>query len=53
MVMIDWAWSYVTFQRGARVITGRWRPGDRSRADGSQTTEELSTVSGAPRSDKR
>jgi NADH dehydrogenase len=46
MVMIDWAWSYVTFQRGARVITGRWRPGDRSRADGSQTTEELSTVSG-------
>ena len=53
MVMIDWAWSYVTFQRGARVITGRWRPGDRSRADGSQTTEELSTASGTPVSGKR
>lgn len=46
MVLIDWAWSYVTFQRGARVITGRWRPGDRSRVDGSQTTEEFTTVSG-------
>jgi NADH dehydrogenase len=53
MVMIDWAWSYVTFQRGARVITGRWRPGDRSRADGSQTTEELSTASGTPVSGQR
>lgn len=26
MVMFQWAWSYVTFQRGARVITGDWRP---------------------------
>jgi NADH dehydrogenase len=26
VVMFDWAWSYITFQRGARVITGTWRP---------------------------
>ena len=30
-VMIGWAWSWVTFQRGARLITGRWSPGS---ADG-------------------
>ena len=22
IVMLNWAWSYVTFQRGARLITG-------------------------------
>ena len=26
IVMFEWAWSYVTFQRGARVITGLWEP---------------------------
>src|SRR6185295_1871692 len=26
IVMFEWAWSYITFQRGARVITGEWRP---------------------------
>ena len=25
LVMIEWAWSYVTLQRGARLITGSWR----------------------------
>ena len=25
VVMIEWAWSYFTFQRGARLITGTWR----------------------------
>jgi len=28
IVMFEWAWSYLTFQRGARVITGQWRPQD-------------------------
>lgn len=28
MVMIGWAWSWLTFQRGARLITGRWSPSD-------------------------
>jgi hypothetical protein len=23
LVLIQWAWSYVTFRRGARLITGR------------------------------
>lgn len=27
IVMIEWAWSYLTYQRGARVITGEGRPG--------------------------
>jgi NADH dehydrogenase len=26
LVMFSWAWSYVTFQRGARLITGEVRP---------------------------
>lgn len=26
IVLFQWAWSYVTFQRGARVITGEWKP---------------------------
>lgn len=26
IVLFQWAWSYLTFQRGARVITGAWRP---------------------------
>ncbi|MEM9609311.1 MAG: NAD(P)/FAD-dependent oxidoreductase [Actinomycetota bacterium] len=25
IVMFGWGWSYLTFQRGARLITGRWR----------------------------
>ena len=25
-VMLNWAWNYLTFQRGARLITGPWRP---------------------------
>ena len=26
VVLFEWAWSYITFQRGARVITDIWRP---------------------------
>ena len=26
IVFFEWAWSYLTFQRGARVITDVWRP---------------------------
>lgn len=26
IVMFQWAWSYITFQRGARVVTADWRP---------------------------
>ncbi|MEO1065245.1 MAG: NAD(P)/FAD-dependent oxidoreductase [Actinomycetota bacterium] len=25
LVMFGWGWSYLTFQRGARLITGKWR----------------------------
>ena len=31
-VLMNWAWSYLTFQRGSRLITGPWRPRD---AEGS------------------
>jgi len=27
IVLFEWAWAYVTFQRGARLITGPWKPG--------------------------
>jgi NADH dehydrogenase len=26
LVMFEWAWSYITLARGARVITGVWKP---------------------------
>ena len=26
VVLLSWAWSYVTFQRGSRLITGTWSP---------------------------
>lgn len=29
VVMFEWAWSYLTFQRGARLITGVWRAAGR------------------------
>jgi NADH dehydrogenase len=25
-VLLQWAWAYVAWQRGARLITGAWRP---------------------------
>ena len=27
MVLLEWAWAYVTWSRGARLITWPWRPG--------------------------
>ncbi|MEM9517045.1 MAG: NAD(P)/FAD-dependent oxidoreductase [Actinomycetota bacterium] len=27
LVMFSWGWSWLTFRRGARLITSRWRPG--------------------------
>ncbi len=38
VVMFSWAWSYLTFQRGSRLITGRWSP----------RTEEPSATSRQP-----
>jgi NADH:ubiquinone reductase (H+-translocating) len=29
MVMLEWAWAYFTYQRGARLITWPWQPGPR------------------------
>jgi hypothetical protein len=25
-VLFQWAWAYLSWQRGARLITGPWRP---------------------------
>jgi NADH:quinone reductase (non-electrogenic) len=25
LVLFEWAWAYVSWQRGARLITGPWR----------------------------
>jgi NADH dehydrogenase len=30
LVLISWAWSYVSFRRGARIITGQPKPGRQS-----------------------
>ena len=30
VVLFSWAWSYLTFQRGARLITGPWQPDEPS-----------------------
>lgn len=27
LVIVQWAWSYLSYERGARLITGRWRAG--------------------------
>jgi NADH dehydrogenase len=27
LVLFEWAWAYFSWQRGARLITGPWRPG--------------------------
>ena len=27
LVLIEWAWSYVSYERGARLITGGWHGG--------------------------
>jgi NADH dehydrogenase len=37
MVMFGWAWAWLTFQRGARLITTRWRPGRAPPTDGPDT----------------
>jgi NADH dehydrogenase len=42
MVLLEWAWSYLTYQRGARIITWPWRPGPSQAAIGiTGNTEEL------------
>lgn len=33
LVLLQWAWAYVSWQRGARLITGPWR--GRSESGGS------------------
>ena len=30
LVLIQWGWNYLTFRRGARLITTRWRPRESS-----------------------
>jgi NADH dehydrogenase len=40
VVFFSWAWSYLTFQRGSRLITGTWSPGARPPATGSAATSE-------------
>ena len=39
LVLIDWAWSYFTYQRGSRLITGRRTHAGSSRADGAASDD--------------
>ena len=40
VVLIDWAWAYVTFQRYARVMTGLSVPELRTREAGGEKVDE-------------
>lgn len=45
LVFIQWAWSYLTYERGARLITGStylpgWSVGDRARVTSGQTVAQ-------------
>ena len=33
-VFLSWAWSYLTFRRGSRLITGTWAPADSPTTEG-------------------
>jgi len=49
LVFIQWAWSYVTYERGARLITGStylpgWTPMSPDRAGAAQSAPEESPV---------
>ncbi len=33
LVLVQWAWSYVSYERGARLITGGWHGGTPQRGD--------------------
>ncbi|TFH14505.1 MAG: NAD(P)/FAD-dependent oxidoreductase, partial [Acidimicrobiales bacterium] len=36
LVLINWAWSYLTFRRGSRLITGPWSPRRRVSGAGAE-----------------
>ncbi|MFY9674962.1 MAG: NAD(P)/FAD-dependent oxidoreductase [Terriglobales bacterium] len=45
VVMINWAWAYLTYERGARLITGRddlpgWKPAQRSVQSSVQSPQQ-------------
>jgi len=51
LVFIQWAWSYFTYERGARLITGStslvgWDGARPAHRDARETQEEMSTVAG-------
>jgi len=47
LVIIDWAWSYLTFQRSARLITNlhSYAPTDSAKADVSEQNAEVQKAS--------
>ncbi|MGA8761415.1 MAG: hypothetical protein WB562_00880, partial [Candidatus Sulfotelmatobacter sp.] len=50
LVFIQWAWSYVTFERGARLITGSTRlPGWTGLAPESAAAEHEQEISAGAR----
>jgi NADH dehydrogenase len=52
MVMLEWAWAYFTYQRGARLITWPWQSGPRRRPLGitGNTDEHLIPEASRPTS---
>ena len=33
LVLLQWAWSYLSYERGARLITGGWHAGEAALPD--------------------
>jgi NADH dehydrogenase len=49
LVLIDWAWSYFTYQRGSRLITGRRRAAGPNQSDDAapESTQSKATITTA------
>ncbi len=45
VVLVDWAWAYVTWQRGVRLITGE----PRLELERARSGDEVTSVTGGPR----
>jgi NADH dehydrogenase len=48
IVLIQWAWSYLTYERGARLITGRTDLPSWEALHGNQTTARTMPTGGSP-----
>jgi NADH dehydrogenase len=53
IVLIEWAWAYVSFKRGARVVVGTWRPADGESPPAGPRSAERRQPAASPSPDGR